>query len=56
MIDRMTGDGQKAPHRPARTVGPVPVRDKEVLFAERSVVHAVPDLVNARAAFASQVP
>ena len=32
MIDRMTRGGQQAPHRPARTVEPVPVRDEEVLF------------------------
>ncbi len=45
----MTRYGQEAPHRPARTVGPVPVRDEEVLFAERAVVDAVQDLVSARA-------
>lgn len=46
---RMTRGGQEAPHRRTRTVTPVPVRDKEVLFAERAVVQAVQDWVSARA-------
>jgi hypothetical protein len=48
MIDRMTRDGQEAPHRPARTVGQCPFGMKKFLFTERAVVHAVQDLASAR--------
>ena len=48
MIDRMTRDGQDAPHRPARTVGPCSFGMKKFFFAERAVVQAVQDLVSAR--------